>query len=127
MVFLDTNLILEIVLNNRPHVIEAQQFLETLNEKTALSTLSVHLIMHFGRKERIEDSWLQGVIAQNELIALTAEDYAWAIRNERGRDFEDALQLAMAVRSGCQTFVTFDAALAVVYSELPIHIVNPRS
>jgi predicted nucleic acid-binding protein len=98
--------------------------LELIEEPTAISMLSTHLIMYFGRKERADDAFLHGVIGANELLPLTAEDYDWAAANERGRDFEDALQLATALRAGCTSFVTLDRALAKAYAGLPIDIVS---
>lgn len=125
MVFLDANVVLEIVLKDRPHFNQAVRFLETVTDDTAISLLSTHLIMHFARKEKVDDSLLENVIGENELLAITPEDYIWAVLNEQGRDFEDALQIATAIRNGCETFVTFDSSLAKAYSKLPINIVIP--
>lgn len=125
MVFLDTNILLEITLNNRVHFSQVKRFLEALDDETAISTLSAHLIMHFGRKEQADDAFLQKVIAENELVALTPEDYMWAIANERGKDFEDALQIAAALRTGSKAFVTLDRSLLKAYAELPVEIIVP--
>jgi predicted nucleic acid-binding protein len=54
MIFLDTKVMLEIILKDRPHFEQAQKFLETIDDYTALSMLSTHLIMHFGRKEQVD-------------------------------------------------------------------------
>lgn len=122
MVFLDTNIILEITLKNRAKFLQVKDFLEKLDDATAISMLSVHLIMHFGRKEKEDDTYLDGIIDQNVLLALTSEDYEWAKNNEHRKDFEDALQVAVATRTGCDTFVTLDHSLANAYAELPINI-----
>jgi predicted nucleic acid-binding protein len=53
------------------------------------------------------------------MIELSADDFAWAFDNARDDDFEDALQLAVAIRTGCDTFVTFDKQLAKNYNNLP--------
>lgn len=125
MVFLDANIILEIVLKDRPHFNEVVELLKYIDEDTAISMLSVHLIMHFGRKEQIEDELLEKVINENEILSLAPEDYVWAVMNESDRDFEDALQLATAIRNGCDTYVTFDQALKKAYDTLPINIIAP--
>lgn len=125
MVFLDANVILEIILKDRPHFNQAKMFLEATSDDTAISILSTHLIMHFGRKEQVGDALLESVIGENELLSITSEDYVWAVMNEEGRDFEDALQLATAIRNGCETFVTFDSGLVKAYAELPIKIIVP--
>ena len=126
MIFLDTNIILEITLAGRRHCTQVKHFLGGTKETTAVSMLTTHLVMHFGRKAQIEDAFLHAVLNENKLLALTSEDYEWAANNERGSDFEDALQLAIAIRSGCSSFITLDAALAKRYAKLPIKIVVPK-
>lgn len=122
MVFLDTNVLLEIILKDRNKRKRVEDFLTSVSEPTAISILSVHLIMHFGRKEKAEDAFLEGVIRENELLAVSPEDYLWALNNEKNKDFEDALQIAVATRSGCEKFVTLDAKLAKAYADSPINI-----
>lgn len=126
MIFLDTNIILEIMLANRPHCSQVNRFLENITEATAVSMLTIHLVMHFGRKTQTEDAFLHAVLNENKLLALTPDDYEWAANNEQGNDFEDALQMSIAIRSGCSSFITLDAALAKRYAELPIKIVLPK-
>ena len=126
MVFLDANVVLEIILKDRPHFNQAKKFLEAIDDDTAVSVLSTHLIMYFGRNQHIEDALLESVIGENELLSITPEDYVWAVMNERGKDFEDALQVATAIRNGCETFVTFDSSLASAYAEMPINILIPQ-
>lgn len=125
MIFLDTNILLEITLPDRPHYQQVKSFLERAKESTAISMLSTHLVMHFGRKAQINDAFLHAVINENSLLALTSEDYAWAANNEQGNDFEDALQLAVAIRAGCNSYITLDRALVKRYAKLPIAIIVP--
>ena len=51
---------------------------------------------------------------------LSGADFEWAFNNARNGDFEDALQLAVAIRSGCEEFFTFDKKLYEAYRSLPI-------
>jgi predicted nucleic acid-binding protein len=125
MVFLDTNVVLEVILKDRPHFEEARKVLDTISEVTAISILTAHLIMHFGRKAQIPDELLEGIINESELLSITAEDYVWAVLNERGKDFEDALQLATAIRNKCSSFITFDTKLTKSYTDLRIKIIIP--
>ena len=123
MVFLDANVVLEVILKDRPHFDEAKKFLETITDVTAISVLTVHLIMHFGRKAGIRDDLLEGIINENELLSITPEDYIWAVLNEQGKDFEDALQIATAIRNGCSSFITFDTTLAKKYTGLTMKVI----
>jgi predicted nucleic acid-binding protein len=65
------------------------------------------------------------MLSENKILPLALEDYRWAVDNEQGRDFEDALQVAMAIRTGCSSFITLDANLAKRYAKLPIEIIIP--
>lgn len=125
MVFLDANVILEITLKDRLYFDQASQFLETVNDDTTISLLTVHLVMHFGRQAGIADELLERVIGENELLSITPEDYVWAVLNEKGKDFEDALQVATAIRNRCDSFITFDTDLAKAYAGFPIEIIIP--
>lgn len=127
MVFLDSNILLEVILKGRTKRSQVKEYLEYMSKSddfSSISMLTVHLIIHFGRKEQIDDSLLQGVINENELLTLSSEDYDWALANERGKDFEDALQLAVAMRAECDTFVSLDKRLVRDYSDLSIKILT---
>lgn len=126
MIFLDANILLEIVLVDRPRYGQVKRLLEAMHEETAISMLTVHLVMHFGRKEEADDAFLHAVLNENKILALTHEDYQWAANYEQGRDFEDALQMAAAIRSHCNSFVTLDQNLLKRYNKLPISIVIPQ-
>jgi len=125
MIFLDANILLEITLKDRIHAQQVQQYLSTVTAPTAISMLSVHLLMHFGRKGRVNDEFLHAVINENEILSLATEDYIWATSNERGPDFEDALQVASAIHAQCETFITLDKSLAKAYANLPMSIIVP--
>ncbi len=78
--------------------------------------------MHFRRKEQEDNIYLDGIIDQNVLLTLTSDDYQWAKTNAQRKDFEYPLQMVVATRTGCYTFVTLDHELAKVYAEPPINI-----
>lgn len=121
MVFLDANILLELILPNRRSLAPILQYLEQANQ-TAISSLTIHLVFYFGRKVSIADTILHGVIAENTILSLERSDYEWAALYEQGQDFEDALQVACAIRSGCSEFVTLDRRLATRYADGPIKV-----
>ncbi|MGH7195682.1 MAG: type II toxin-antitoxin system VapC family toxin [Candidatus Saccharimonadales bacterium] len=125
MALIDANVALELILPNRQKVAQVTEILGNISEP-CISTLSAHLIWHFARLERIRDAVISDHIAAYQLLSLTAADYAWALRNERGKDFEDALQVAVALNSGCQQFVTLDRQLARRYAHEKLQFVIPR-
>ena len=123
MVFLDANVVLEIILRDRAKRVQVENYLSLVSEPTAISILSVHLIMYFGRKAKAKDEFLEEAIGQNELLDLLPEDYKWALKNEPRKDFEDALQVAVAIRTGCEKFVTLDDKLGKAYANFPISMI----
>jgi predicted nucleic acid-binding protein len=125
MIFLDANILLEITLKDRSRARQVIKYLSMASGSTAVSMLSVHLLMHFGKKEQIKDEFLHAVLNENKILQLTTEDYIWATNNERGRDFEDALQIASAINNDCEVFITLDKRLARAYAYLPLTIIVP--
>lgn len=116
-IFIDANVILEIILS-RPMENAARQLLKIAGPRPCISALTAHLIVHFGLG-LTDLQVLRQLLADYEVLALKAVDFEWAFTNARNNDFEDALQLAVAIRNGCQTFVTFDKSLHSAYKTLP--------
>lgn len=111
--FLDANVILEALLPGRKNARIAQKFIE--NPDSVISPLSAHLYVYFGQKEGFDT---QTLLANISLYSICSLDYSavnWATENCINNDFEDALQVACAVLSGCKSFVTFDRKLASAY------------
>ncbi len=124
MVFVDANAVLELLLPNRKHIREVAAILGA-SDNLCISMLSVHLAWHFGRQEQIADESIAEMLDDYTVVDMTVEDYVWARTYEEGKDFEDALQLATALRTGCDTFITLDTRLAKRYTRLPLRIVVP--
>lgn len=114
--YLDANILLEILLG-RPNEKSARKWLEEQDDEIFISTLTAHLVTQFG-KSIVELPVLRAFLADYELLSLEANDFEWAFTNARDRDFEDALQLAVAIRNGCEEFITFDKRLAETYKDL---------
>ncbi len=116
-IFIDTNILLEIV-HERDRFDEAIAFVRKHAGNVAISSLTVHLVMYFGRKVASRES-LQQLLSDYEVLPLTQSEIDWAFTNIRDNDFEDALQLATAIHGGCDIFVTLDASLSRRYKTLP--------
>ena len=86
--------------------------LAAANQPFAISALTVHLLMYYGRKEGSPDSFLHRLIEQYQVLPLQPVDIAWAFEHERGTDFEDTLQVSIALRANCDGFMTLDKQLA---------------
>jgi predicted nucleic acid-binding protein len=120
-IFIDANVLLEIILG-RPNERKARNFLRSSNKTYNISALTAHLVVYFGIA-RVGFPILKQFLSDYNILPLSSDDIAWAFVNVRNNDFEDSLQLSVAVKHGCSTFVTFDKQLYNTYNELPtIHI-----
>ena len=115
-VFLDTNILLEIILERNGQSI-AKEYLLKEEASLNISALSAHLVMYFGQK-KVTLPILRQFLGDYTILSLEAGDFEWAFANIRNNDFEDALQLAVAIRNGCTSFITFDKPLVEAYKSL---------
>lgn len=116
-VFVDANVLLEIILA-RSNGIKARRAIAENSGSLFASTLTGHLVMHFCT-DVVGLQALQAFLTDYQLLSLDQADFDWAFANVRNDDFEDALQLAVAVRNGCKQFITFDKGLFETYKDLP--------
>lgn len=116
--FFDANILLSLLLLRGDHK-QAYKLQTTLPApEIYISSLSGHLVTHFKPKD-IDLKILEVFLADYHMLDLTSDDFTWAFDNARDEDFEDALQVATAVRNGCDVFYTFDKKLYTAYSKLP--------
>jgi len=115
-VFLDANILLEIILGRQKQQL-AKDLLSKYSESLNISSLTAHLITYFGQK-RVELIVLRRFLVDYTVLSLDSGDFEWAFNNIRNNDFDDALQLGVAIRNGCASFITFDKTLFDTYSNL---------
>ncbi len=117
MVFFDANVPIEVLLE-RKNMNSAVKSIYRAGSNAAISALTGHQIVYFGVKE-LELSTIRGYLRDFSILSLEQVDFDWAFANRKNDDFEDALQLAVAIRNGCSEFVTFDRQLYNTYKSLP--------
>lgn len=115
--FLGANVVLEILLSREKEAL-ARQTLQASSSDLYISTLTAHLIVHFGQA-RVRLSILRQFLTDYTILTLEAADFEWAFVNSKDDDFEDALQLAVAIRNGCSIFATFDQKIHEMYKNIP--------
>lgn len=113
--FLDANVLLEVLLPSRPHAKLAEGYV--LDPDAITSPLTAHLYMYFGLLAGMENKDLLNALSLYAFTDMGDAEVRWAINNCPDKDFEDALQIACALHSGCGTFVTFDKRIAKAYSQ----------
>jgi predicted nucleic acid-binding protein len=122
-IFADANILLEVILPDRPAIEAAQDYLG-LNH-VVISPLTAHLVVYFGLKANLTLPYLLGQIGQFEFTEFNTAAVNWAMQNCQGQDFEDALQVACAILAGCQKIITFDRQLARNYQQfIPIKVLS---
>jgi predicted nucleic acid-binding protein len=118
VIVLDSNILLEILERRRHYdaVIEALTALGA-GELLAITTLTVSNVFYIAEKDKIGFSNIEKMIQIYRHLGVTGADVAWALAHYKGRDFEDALQVASAIREKCTAFMTLDSALAKKYGK----------
>ncbi len=110
-VFIDANILMELFFARASR----QKVMETLLAKGAeaehvASILSVHILFYYVEKEKKQKSDAHDFLQSYRILDMNEADYEWAMANDQG-DFEDALQIACALRQGCKKFLTLDQGL----------------
>lgn len=116
-VYFDANVLMESV-ESRSRVGEADSVIQKNFGNMYISALTVHLVMYFGLKAYSADV-LKAFLTDFTVLAVEPSDVAWAFDHMVKNDFEDALQVSVALRAGCEVFYTFDRNLYVAYKNLP--------
>lgn len=114
VLFSDANVILETLLPNRPKVGEVERLLA--GKTVYIAMLTVHLAYHFGKKEGYSLLEIKSSLDGYQVLNLTDEDYKLAINLIQNDDFENALQLAVVLRSDCDTIASLDRPFAQTYA-----------
>lgn len=116
-IFIDANILVEII-HGRQRFDDAVKFVRRHAGTLAISPLTAHLVMYFGRKIADQTS-LEQLLSDYTILPMSQDEVNWAFSHIRDDDFEDALQLACAIHGGCDLFVTLDEQLAQRYRTLP--------
>lgn len=124
MILLDANVLLEMLITNRPKQAAVLRWIDQNREDYCVSMLTVHLVLHFGLKDGLTLNVLKQFLADYPQIPLLPEDYTSAMGLLRDKDHEDGLQLATAERLGCSSIVTLDQKFAGTYHDR-MHFVVP--
>lgn len=120
MIVLDANILLE-TLERRQSYDEVVRALERYAaDETVdfcISALTVSNVFYLSEKHKIPAGRVETLLKEYKVFGVLAEDVQWALAHYGGRDFEDAVQVAAALREKCRAFLTLDALLAKKYSK----------
>lgn len=124
MTCLDANIVLELILERKLSQ-NCRDYISTVKDDVAITVLSVSIIMYYAEGKHLDLLTVERFLRDFVWLAAVETDTTWAFQHYAGKDFEDALQIAIAKREGCKKFVTLDKALAKQYSSiLPIELLG---
>jgi predicted nucleic acid-binding protein len=124
MICVDANIVLEII-EKRKNAEICERFLTTVAGERAISILTLDIVMYFVEKDKIVPAPAKAFLESFTWLPVTEADAGWAFEHFDGKDFEDGLQIACAMREGCSTFATLDQGLAKKYTaHLPVKLLK---
>ncbi len=115
MTCVDANVLLEVI-QQRSHAQVCEQFLGNADDK-AISTLTLDLVMYFVERDKLALEPVKEFLQSFSWLPMVDADAQWAFMHFQGKDFEDALQVACALRENCSGFATLDGLLAKKYKQ----------
>ena len=110
-IFLDANIIMELHFGRRAWRAVLEVLAEDSDEANAISVVSVHVLLYYVERAKKSKQEVFEFLRNYQILNMNEADYEWAAANDQG-DFEDALQVACALRHGCKKLITLDADLA---------------
>lgn len=116
MICYDSSVLADMMLA-RPTAEISHAYFTQHSGQVAASIMSLQFLMYYAEKHHIN---MQAIRKASNLIIwlpTTEEDMQWAFDNYQGSDYEDALQIAVALREGCTRFITRDKKLARKYGD----------
>ena len=106
-VFLDANILLEILFKRSKYdkVVDSLNSMQDAN--FYISALSVDIVMYFVEQQKQSKDVAWQFLDFYNFLDLKFQDLSWAKDNDMG-DFEDTLQVGIALRCKCDLFITLD-------------------
>ena len=115
MICVDANVVLELV-QRRHRAAACEQFLSGVQD-AAISTLTLDVVMYFVERDKLDTERIRQFLDNFLWLPVTEADMHWAFEHYSTKDFEDAVQVACALRERCSKFVTLDQGLARTYAD----------
>jgi predicted nucleic acid-binding protein len=132
-VALDTNVLIDLLLEGRPGKEAAQQIVSAAQSgaiEAQVSTQSIIDAAYTCRKQGANiEAFREAIRKMRTIVKISAIDWidlAWALAHDSG-DFEDDMQYASAYNSVCDYFITRDKALQQLNDPyIPMTVITPK-
>ena len=127
-IFLDTNVILDVLVKREPFYIDSSKVLTLVNEKIVsgyISAITINNIYYILRKLKDKETaknFITEILESYEIIPLTKDILNQANKISIG-DFEDGIQFFSALDCGCDFLITRNDK---DYPKIGIKIITPN-
>lgn len=129
ILLLDTDVLIDVALERRPHVEDSAALLDALEQRQASGFLAWHTVANFDylvapeRGRASAKGFLVELTRFVQVAPTTTESVRYAAKLPM-RDFEDALQVAAAVACGATTIATRNIR---DFARSPVRAATPRA
>ncbi len=116
MLFLDANIILEILFKR-----EKSEFCINIckeYESLAISPTSLHIIYYYAEKAKIDLEFLEEMLEDFVILPFNSNDFKLALDVFENEDMEDALQIATAINNDIKQVFSLDSKMVQKYQNL---------
>ncbi|MEI6728332.1 MAG: PIN domain-containing protein [bacterium] len=113
MLFLDANIILEILFKREKYelcLLECQK-----HESICISPTSIHIIYYYAEKAKLDLAEVEKMLGDIAILPFTQSEFKLALSLFKNKDMKDALQVATAINSEVEAIFTLDLAMINKY------------
>ena len=110
-IFLDTNIILDVLVKREPYYIDSARIWTLIKEKSIQGYISAITINNFYyiikklKNSKIAENFIDEILDDFKVVPLT-KDILRQSRTIPEKDYEDSIQYFSAINTGCQFLIT---------------------
>ncbi len=127
MIAVDANILLDL-LEGRTHAPAVRRLIagyQNIGEELGISTLTASHVFYLAESHKLTMPSVERLIFAYKIYDVVSADISWALKHYKSKDFEDALQVSAAMRSGATSLLTLDSGLFKKYQKiLPIKLIK---
>lgn len=123
-IFLDTNILLEILFNRRL-ASKCESVVRDKSNKYAVSVITVHIVWYMAERYKLPIELTDDFLSVWDVLPATNQTLQQARIKYDGKDFEDCLQAACAEASNCAEIITIDKHFkSYSHTQLPVKVLK---